>query len=351
MRHIVISLIIGWASWLTLATPAWAQGPDITVITSTLEAEPGFIFTAPAGWLAITDNQGQVVFSRQLLTNAFDFKRQGDNLTYFYSDRFEVLNQEYGPIDTWQADGYITDVHDLQLLDNGHALLLVYKPHTVDLSAYGGFVTATVQSCLIQEIGIDKSAVWEWDGFDHNPISDTNRSLTTPLVDYDHCNAVELDSDGNLLYSSRHLDQITKIDRQTGEVIWKLGGESNEFTFVNDEGFSLQHDIRRLDNGHITLFDNGQSSRGYSRAVEYELDEVAKVITKTWEFHGPFAGCCGSVQRLPAGGTLISWGNGHPTIYEVTPEGEIVFAADMPFNYRSFKFPWQVKYYLPVILK
>lgn len=356
MRSVVISLIIASAIWLTIALPVWAQGPDITVITSTLEAEPGFIFAAPDGWLAITDNQGQVVFSRQFPTNIFDFKRQGDSLTFFNlsAGRFDVLSQDYALIDSWQSVGHpSTDLHDLQILDNGAALLLVYREfeHDMSLIVPGGSPTATVISCVVQEINPDKSLAWEWDSFNYLPITQTNRSMTANLIDYAHCNAVEQDDDGNILVSHRHLDEVTKINRQTGAVIWRLGGQGNEFTFVNDEGFSLQHDIRRLDDGHITLFDNGQSARGYSRAVEYEIDEAAKVITRTWEYHGPFANCCGSVQRLPGGNTFISWGNGHPTIYEVTPEGEIVFAADTAFNYRSFKFPWQVRVYLPVVVK
>ena len=35
---------------------------------------------------------------------------------------------------------------------------------------------------------------------------------------------------GHLLISSRHMDEVTKIDRQTGEIIWRLGGKNNDFT-------------------------------------------------------------------------------------------------------------------------
>lgn len=40
-------------------------------------------------------------------------------------------------------------------------------------------------------------------------------------------------------------------------MIWILGGRRNQFVFTNDLRFSRQHDIRRLANGNITLFDNG----------------------------------------------------------------------------------------------
>ncbi len=50
-------------------------------------------------------------------------------------------------------------------------------------------------------------------------------------------------------------------------------------------GFSHQHDIRRIPNGNITLFDNGNlHDPHYSRAVEYQLDEVNKIATSVWEY-------------------------------------------------------------------
>ena len=353
MKYLIPAFLI----WLIWTGQALAQSPPITVTLTTGDPTDDFIFTAPSvpgnNWLTIMDSSGRIEFSRQFPNRVFDFKAQGDKLTYF-TGYFEVLDQYYQLIDTWKAVGYPTDNHDLQLLDNGNALLLVYKPRTVDLSAYGGHVTATVISCVIQEIGADKSLVWEWDGWDHNPISDTIVDLTLPRVDYEHCNAVEQDHDGNILLSERTLDQITKIDRQTGAVIWKLGGKANEFTFTNDAGFLYQHDIRRLANGNITIFDNGRAPlRDYSRAVEYEIDEVGKVITRTWEFRGPLAGCCGNVQRIEsgpgAGNTLINFGSAHPTIVEVNPQGEVVFEADTPFSYRSFRLPWRRWWWLPVI--
>lgn len=347
---IVLAACLGFAIKPAIAL---AQEPTFDVLTHTVEAAPGFIFTTPNvhEWLLVTDNGGRTVFKQE--TKAVNFQVWGQRLSYFDNEalKFVVLNNDYEPIDEWDAVGYDTDVHDLRLLDNGHAMVLVYKPFTYDLSPYGGHITATVWSCLIQELDEGKNLVWSWDSFDHLPITQTNRSLTTPVVDYSHCNALDVDTDGNLLLSHRHLDEVTKIAYPGGDVLWRLGGQGNEFTFANDAGFALQHDIRRIENGHITLFDNGIASRGYSRAVEYEIGEVGKVITRTWEYRGSWAGCCGNVQRLPGGNTFIDWGPAQPTITEVKPDGEIVFAANVAFSYRSYKAPWQVKYYFPVVGK
>jgi hypothetical protein len=65
-----------------------------------------------------------------------------------------------------------------------------------------------------------------------------------------------------------------------------MGGSHNEFRFVNDSiPFSHQHAIRVLQNGNITLFDNGNfHTPSFSRAVEYKLDEATKSATLVWEY-------------------------------------------------------------------
>ncbi len=259
--------------------------------------------------------------------------------------------KEINPVGYPQAD-----VHDLQLSADGqHYLFIIYRQFQFDMSAIvpGGVPTATVTSCLIQEVDQNNNLTWQWDSWDHTPITHTNQALTADTIDYDHCNALKYDHDGNILVSSRHFDSITKINRQTGQVMWRLGGVANDFTFTNDTGFALQHDIRRLPNGHITLFDNGTPVRGYSWAVEYDLDEAAHLITRTWEYTGPWSFCCGNVQRLPNGNTLINFAV-PGVIREVTPNGSIVFEAILTspaMTYRAFRFPASRLYYAPIIFK
>ncbi|GIT32244.1 MAG: hypothetical protein Ct9H300mP2_3230 [Candidatus Neomarinimicrobiota bacterium] len=52
--------------------------------------------------------------------------------------------------------------------------------------------------------------------------------------------------------------------------------------------FSHQHDIRRLDNGNITIYDNGNYKEpNYSRAAEYLLDEDNMTATLISEYREP----------------------------------------------------------------
>ncbi|MEM7801589.1 MAG: arylsulfotransferase family protein, partial [Chloroflexota bacterium] len=326
--------------------------PIIEVITNTNQTADGYLFlsvftidwsnrtfqlTQP--YLLILDKNGEPVFHRPIGRATGDFKPLPDGtLSYFEfgSNRFTILDDSYSEIRSWEAIGYPTDNHDLQILPNGNAVLMVYDTRPVDMSRLvpGGRPDALVTGLILQEIDRQKNLVFEWSSWDHIPITDTTVDLTARQIDYIHGNSVEIDFDGNWIISSRYTDEVTKISRQTGEVIWRLGGKGNQFTFepglfASDEPFFDQHDARRLDNGHLLLFDNrtGIDSE-YARAVEYELDEINLIARPVWEHRAVFPGgsrAMGSARRLTNGNTLIGWGSMYPSVTEVTPEGEIAF--------------------------
>jgi hypothetical protein len=151
------------------------------------------------------------------------------------------------------------------------------------------------------------------------------------------------------------MDEITKISRTTGNIIWRLGGKHNQFTFTNDPTkFSYQHDARRIANGHITVFDNGNfNSPPRTYAKEYSLDEVNKIATLTWSYGRTiaagnlFASAMGSVQRLDNGNTFICWGliqgAGYPNLTEVDANNNVVWELKLGNAdgiYRSTRHVW-----------
>lgn len=361
-----------WENTRTMSGPHYAtvpaDFPTITVTTPASGTADGYVFISPfpgvpatTSYLIIADNSGQPIYYEKLGLAA-DFKVQSNGLLTYWEGIFTAagigggtyyaMDNSYKIVDTYQAgNGYQADLHDLQLLPNGHALLIIYDNQTVDMSqiAAGGNPSATVTGLIVQELDTLKNVVFEWRSWDHFLITDTYVSLTTPLVDYVHGNAVEVDTDGNLLVSSRHLSEITKISRQTGDIIWRLGGKNNQFTFVNDTPpyFDYQHDIRRLPNGNITLFDNRTNlSPEYSRAIEYELDEETKIATLAWEYRNTpdtYAVAMGNIQRLSNGSSLIGWGTGQQ-VTEVKPDGTKAFElalGSFDMSYRAFRYPWR----------
>jgi hypothetical protein len=342
---------------ITVTVPASGTADGLVFVTNLRSGAP-----VQAPYLLALDNKGEPVYFQELPGDyVLDFKKLSDGtLSYYDAHRtaFVILDSSYQETNTIQpGNGYTAlDGHDLQLLSDGHYAILVNEIRTVDMGKVvpGGNPQALVVGQIIQELDQAKNVVFQWRFLDHIPITETDQSLTASYIDYSHANAVEPDSDGNYLVSSRHLDEITKIDRSNGEILWRLGGKENEFTFLQGPGitdvpeFSHQHDIRRLSNGHITLFDNhNQQNPQTSRAVEYVLDENAKTATLVWEFRNNpdiISVAMGDAQRLPNGNTMIGWGSSlAPYLTEVRPDGTKAFELDLggtDVTYRAFRFPW-----------
>ncbi|HPS64499.1 MAG TPA: aryl-sulfate sulfotransferase [Ignavibacteria bacterium] len=333
------------------------------VITDNGNTSPGEIFisnfnnssTTPS-FLMILGNSGNAVFSRELPYRGYDFKKQDRvNLLSYYEESLHgylCLDSNYNITDTFFCgNGYSTDLHEFRLMEDGSAWLLCYDNEYVDMSKIvpGGYTNAVVTGLVVQHVDKNKNVVFQWRSWDHFQITDaTHENLALISIDYVHGNAIEIDNDNNIMISSRHLDEITKINTQTGNIIWRLGGKNNQFIFTNDTlQFSHQHAIRRLANGHIIMFDNGNyHTPPFSRAVEYNLDELNKTCTKTWEYrHNPSisAFAMGNAQRLPNGNTMIGWGSASTTLTEVDSTGQILYELDLPagqMSYRAYRYSW-----------
>jgi hypothetical protein len=306
-------------------------------------------------YIMILDNTGKPAYYKPMAGLNTDFKVQPNGHLTFYDDAisgFRELDSNYTEVNTYSAaNGYKTDVHAFKVLANGHVIFLCQDFQRIDMSheAAGGDPNATVIGMVIQEQDKNKNVVFQWRTFDHIKITDaTQEDFTENTIDYVHGNAIEPDADGNILLSSRHLDEITKIDRTTGNIIWRWGGKNNQFKFINDTlRFFHQHSIRKTLTGTYILFDNGNFREPeFSRAVEYSLDEKAKTATLIWQYrHTPdiFSVAMGSVQRLANGNTLIGWGTASPALTEVHPDGTIALEVQLPdsvVSYRAWRSVW-----------
>ena len=356
--------------------------PHYTVLQTSPDNGEGDIFVAPFYWtkgtvgsyLLILNIQGQIVYYRSMADEeaGFDFKEQPNGLLSYFDQKdstFFLMNSHYQVVDSYRAgDGYVADEHDFQILPDGNVLLMAYDAETVDMSKLildppdmGDIlpdlkVNATVTGVVIQEIDPSKNVIFEWRSWDHFSFSDSTSSLADQNIDLVHANSLALTNDGNLLLSSRDQNEITKIDLQTGDIIWRLGGKENMFQFINSQPFAYQHDVRQLPNGDITVFDNHgtQQNPAPSNTLEYQIDEAKKTVTQVWSFtHIPpiFAQFMGDMQRLPDGNTFIDWGApsqakgyAYVSMTEVAPDGSVLFdfTFDQPYaSYRAYRFPWQ----------
>jgi Arylsulfotransferase (ASST)/Secretion system C-terminal sorting domain/Cep192 domain 4 len=349
--------------------------PDLTVNISD-NPSPGYFFLSLLSlqsqltYLMIVDNGGIPLYYSEYPKVIRNFQLQPNGyLTYFDHsvNKFYEMDSSYSIIDSFYCgNGFesTTDFHELIVLPNGHSFLLARENLTVrmDTIVVGGDSAAVVSGFVIQELDANRNVIFQWRTFDYFNITDATEdiNLLGSFINPFHCNSLALDSDGNLLLSSRHLDEITKINSQTGDIIWRWGGvkcANNQFVFTNDpRTFSHQHYVRRISNGNITMVDNGNLiTPNFTRCLEYNLDEINKTATIVWDFTNDpltFTGAAGNVQRLSDNNTFIGWGI-HDTISsdisEVDLEGNIKLDISFPdtmTSYRSLKYSWKTNLFL-----
>ena len=279
-------------------------------------------------------------------------------LTYAHRvDRsWRVMDENAVEIDSLYAlNGYMADNHDFQIEPDWTHFIFSYDDQEVDMSEVvdGGHPAAIVEGFVIQEIDVEGNVIMEWRSWDHFELTDNEElDLTGDDLHLFHINSLEIDDDDNIMISCRHLSEITKYNRETGDIIWRWGNNSqNQFQFLPTAAFSYQHDLRRLANGNLLLFDNANLTTQLTRVVEYSMNEETYEVDVVWEYAHPdalFGASMGGVQRLGNGNTTIYWGNVNNDDWggrctEVDFQGNILleFAYDIPtHSYRLPKHDW-----------
>ena len=318
-------------------------------------------------YMMILDTWGNPVFYQRGW--AMDFRPQKNGLITwvggFTAVDFIAVDKNFNDVRRYfTVNGYITDIHELQILADGTYFLIGDGTESVDMSRFvtSGNPTALVMENAVQQFTPAGELIFQWRAWDHMDILSQQQfvDLTAPTLDFPHMNAINVDDDGQILLSSRSTSECTKINRDTGEIIWRMGGAHSTLTFVNDplNGPRNQHGFRALGRGHYILFDNGNlHNPPVSRAVEYAVDPVAQTATLVWQFRDTldkYAFYLGNVQRLTNGNTHINWVlAGYPKACEVDSNGvkqlELNLTPGLDL-YRSWRAPWDGVVSVPYLI-
>ncbi|HKH11703.1 MAG TPA: arylsulfotransferase family protein [Rubrobacter sp.] len=363
-------------AWVFRSRPDLAA-PTVRVIKSRDGTSPGYIFLAPkkdpdetgpgVDGPMIVDDEGQPVWFHPAppgKPDAMGFKAQGYKgepvLTWwegvhdgFGDGEYVILDDSYREVARVRAgNGYPGDHHEFLLTTRGTALITIYAETPMDLSPYGGPEDGRVMDGIVQEVDVETGEVlFEWHSLEHVDVGESFYEApdnTENRFDYFHLNSVDVDRDENLLVSARRTSTVYKIDRESGEVLWRLGGKGSDFEMGEGTDFAYQHDARRQADGTITLFDNygPKDEEDRSRGVVLNVDEEAMKASLVREYFAPvgmpIADTQGNVQVLPDGNVFIGWGS-EPYFSEYSHEGDLLFhAAFAPWgeSYRAFRLPW-----------
>ncbi|MCD8341345.1 MAG: aryl-sulfate sulfotransferase [Clostridiales bacterium] len=305
---------------------------------STYDEEVNYIFKL--------DNSGNLIFYKETGDNALDFRKvynSDGEVRYTYLQYLEnsfcgiaginpgcvvVMDEEYNVIDelyyqTADGEESMVDPHGFIYIDDGHYILTAYEDVVVedipeDLAADGN--SAYLAVLYVQEVK-DGEVLWEFCSQDYEQFLYATTEVTwsesnDSCYDYMHFNSMYIDEDGNLLISCRNINSILKVSRETGELIWILGGSEDEFGLTADQLFSKQHSIIVTEDGSYMIFNNANDevaagTADSSSVVRLRVDEDTMEVTEYEKVEtGFYSNYMGAIRELDGDAGIYLWSVG-----------------------------------------
>jgi hypothetical protein len=322
----------------------------------------------------LVDNEGEPVWFRPLSgthwgTNVRVGSYRGEPvLTWWEGQVYDIgygkgegviVDTSYREVARVRAgNGREADLHEFVLTRSGTALITCY-PETVrtDLSSVGGPVGGQALGSIIQEVDVASGrVVMEWHSLDHISVDESYQPYNEPY-DYAHINSIDVLPDGNLLVSGRATWALYKLDRRSGEIVWRLAGKRSDFKLGPGVRFAWQHHATYLEGDRISLFDDraGPVTTGpQSRAIVVRVNWGRRTVQLEEAYHHPHplvAAAMGSVQLLDDGEVLVGWGDQH-YISQFGSSGKLQLDATVPsgqFSYRAFRHEWAARPHDPPV--
>jgi hypothetical protein len=336
---------------------------------------PGYVFLAPKGGKLrqqgpmIVDDENRLVWFHPMpegrVANDFRVQRyRGEPVLTWWEGRtnargsfgqgsFVIADRSYREIARVRAGrGQHGDLHEFLITGRGTALMTIYDRVPADLSSVDGPRRGEVIDSIVQEVDLATGRVlFEWRSRDHVALSESYAHVSRRqrvAYDYFHINSIDVDRDGNLLVSARNTWAVYKIDRKTGEVIWRLAGKKSDFRLGPGVPFAWQHDAQRQPDGTITVFDNSATPKvaDHSRAIRLRVDERRRTANVARAYAHPgrlLSWAEGNYQALSDGGALVNWGYAAPHVSEFSRDGRLRFDLRLPTDadsYRAYRFRW-----------
>lgn len=300
----------------------------------------------------------------------------GEKLQESGLGRYYMLNSSYDVVHTVSAVGEDMkgDLHEFKITGDGSALITVYERVLLNLEDTNIDFSADqmIVDGVLQEIDIATGKlIFEWRSSDHldHPALQASFGgfVADGAFDYFHMNSIEKDTRGNYLISFRHLHTLVYVEGTTGDILWTLGSDVEDFEDMSQgdaTGFQWQHDARWIseDDGIISLFDNGIAHKhpdaAYSQGLIIQLDLVnwtAKLLQKYTSRDLIGSASQGDVQLLKRphddDHVFVGWG-ASAAFTEHSINGDLLcethFGASWLFyfervsSYRAFKtFDWK----------
>jgi hypothetical protein len=240
--------------------------------------------------------------------------------------------------------------HDVVRLPNGNTLFPVWveMPAEAARRVRGGYVQPREKlppllGDDLVEIDRHGKEVWRartWELFDarKDPLCPIDRRW-----EWTHVNSVDVNAEGDVLFSCRNNSRVGIISRATGALTWKYGFPDT----------AHQHHASFVNGGNVMIFDNGMHGMGMGASRILEVNPANNEVV--WRYEGSpqqqfYSGHISGATRLPGGNVLICEGTSG-RLLEVTRRGEIAWewwnpvyntrpdGQSMGWLFRSYRYP------------
>jgi len=224
--------------------------------------------------------------------------------------------------------------HDARRTEAGGAIYLTVELMAPEVAARvkgGNPLTGEngMWADVIVEVDASGNRVWEWHATDH---LDFERDLITfndSRDEWSHGNTVSEVSDNRVMFSFRNISTVGMIDKASGEIVWRLGGEA----------LAQQHDPSELADGNILIYDNGSHSAHHPLPFSRVIEVNPATNQIVWEYfdtpaYNFFSPYISGARRLQNGNTLITEGM-FGRMFQVAPNGDIVWEYINPHFYED----------------
>lgn len=361
----------------------------------------------PGGYVMGSSGNRDRVFSNQDWIDVIEVDWEGNIVWKF--DAFEKIydngkeewcaRQHHDYQREGNPVGYYVPGMDCQVA-GGNTLILAHT--TKEKKRLSGYTF--IDDC-IYEVNWQGDIVWRWDALDHfqefqlneiekNAMARNPNLRACGMGDWAHINSMsvvgpnkwydagdERFNPENIIFDSRELNYIGIIDKKSGKIVWKMGGDFTKTRELRMIGQIIgQHHAHIIPKGlpgegNLLVFDNGGGAgfgvpdftskdgtkkykRDYSRVleinpitlkIEWEYTPIIAGFVEPMTSHYFYSPLVSSAQRLPNGNTLITEGCSGRFL-EVTVEGEIVWEYVYPYRglkpagqliYRAYRYPYE----------
>jgi len=310
----------------------------------------GFVLTSylqpENSWVVILDRDGDHVWFQEsaagLSVPTAKPGRDGQTILYTQNDRKQVADLA-GTVRV-DLDGEVISVtrnlmghHDFVELPDGSIawLSLELRDVTVDQTDFlvaGDLILEAPEGI---EEGVEPAIIFNFFDDYFDPWVTCTHFLDdaygTGGKDWSHCNSLMYDeADDTYLVMCRNFDNLIKIDRSNGEILWEIGGVHATVELPPEDAWHHGH-MSHLWDGGMVIFDNGYHlDPPHSRIAEYTFDidaGSAELVWDYWDPEGRFIPLLGDARRLPGGNTLACWTSAG-MMTELTPDGDVVWRLE-----------------------